>query len=135
MQTEQQEQFPAPVLEPKWVSVVSNGIAARKRPKFADMYDVTSPLPYCLHATKNPAVRCIVNRRYKAVGSPEGTTWTDYEASTDCHISVEAFEKLRYAGIVNDHGYLFHDGSSPLGARVNLIAYREKVFALLQGAL
>lgn len=90
-----------------------------------------SLMPYCLHPTEDQRCRIIVNRRYKPIGVFRPHDWVDYRAATDQHITVEEFQVLFIDGVVNDQGYLHHDGTTPRESSESFDIYREKLRAML----
>lgn len=123
-----------------WVAIVRDALTRAQKWNWADSAEgiytrrrsvAARGLPYCLHATALPDVRCVVNRRYRHVGSPPDTRWSDYEAATGWHVSRACFERLRDAGAIDERGYFFSDTNRPWKSRADFNAYRAKIETLL----
>ena len=112
---------------PPWAHLV---YAALKHVRTARGAEYDAPLfamlPYCLHSMPGRMERCVVHRGYKPLGNLS-SGWATYETATDQHMSFEEFKALREAGVVDEHGYLHDDATSPrIGGR-DLRAYRRKL--------
>lgn len=119
-----------------WVQIVREALAAGWRRISPGYYNeprnrAAAGLPYRLHETDNPEVRCVVNRGYKHVGTTNCDAWSDYDAP-GWHVPTVHFERLRDRGIVDENGYFFSDKNPPWCDRECLAQYRAKVEALLE---
>ena len=98
---------------PLWAHLVSAVLkhvtTVRRADEDAPCYGI---MPYCLHAMRDRPDRVVVNRRYKPLGFL-GSEWALYQDAIGQHMRADEFVALREAGIVNERGYLHHDGTTP----------------------
>lgn len=111
---------------PLWVNIT---LAALGRMTTVGHARILRPfLPYILHKTSNPDAYCVVHRGYHAIGT---TTWTDYEAARDWHVTRAWYEHCQRENIVGRSGELFDDSDSPWQSGTDMKSYKKRVLALI----
>jgi hypothetical protein len=116
-----------------WAQIVDTALQGASWPRLRKVWPRPVGLPYCLHATDDPNVRCVVNRQYKPLGvsAPE---WVDYGAARNCHVAADVFNALHTAGVVDERGYFFRDGTEPWYSSEAFDVYFDKMDRLLSTA-
>ena len=124
---------------PDWVVFVRDALMRAQRWQWDESTDgyfarfrskAALGLPYCLHETNRPQLRCVVNRRYRHVGAGRSADWSDYNAN-GWLVPHDLFQCMYAWGFVDEHGYFFNDGNPPWRSPECFDEYKAKIEALL----